>query len=649
MEKKIPYISRNYDDYRQALIDLSKKYYPELDFNFDDASVGSWFLDLNAVIADELSYHVDRAYQETNINSAMKTSSLFTLARNMGFKVPGPKGAMCEVAFKCIIPPERDGSTVKGPDFKNYGPIIKKGTKVSSGSQTFELLDELVFAHQFNYDGVSDRLIQPIRNSNSEIISYQVTKFAVVIAGESNIYKKYISSDDVVPFMEILLPAENVMNVESIIVKEGSSFQDNPTIAEFYMPEETTSTTTNIRFFEVDSLSQQYMWDAVYGVDGKPDIYEYHPSGSTETVYCVTKGVWKNVKHKFVTEYTDNGYLKVTFGAGLEGDTEPRNASTFAEYQITKMMRNNSLGVLPKADTTVFIRYRSGGGKASNLPKGAINTISYLNAEILDSGSQNKPDNYEVVRGRVLASISVESTMESVSGKDMPTSDELRNMMKYYTGAQQRCVTLKDYESRVMQMPAKYGCPFRVGAVEQNNKVMLYLLGVNNKGYLDKSLPLAMVENIQKYLSKYRMVNDLVEIKPGKIINLRFDVKVIIDKDYNACDVITAIKNTITNYMDVRKHDMGEDIFVGDISKEISKVDGVMNLVKLSVFNKHDNGYSSDRTEQDLVTGCDSNNTDYCDEIDLEASDMMLYSVGNMCMFEVKNPDKDINIEYKQK
>ena len=129
MEKKIPYISRNYDDYRQALIDMSKKYYPELDFNFDDASVGSWFLDLNAVIADELSYHVDRAYQETNINSAMKASSLFTLARNMGFKVPGPKGSMCEVAFKCIIPPERDELLITG---SIYGIIVLVGPCVGA-------------------------------------------------------------------------------------------------------------------------------------------------------------------------------------------------------------------------------------------------------------------------------------------------------------------------------------------------------------------------------------------------------------------------------------------------------------------------------------------------------------------------------------
>ena len=648
MEKKIPYISRNYDDYRSALVDLSKKYYPELDFNFDDASVGSWFLDMNAAIADELSYHIDRAFQETNIDSARKSSSLFTMARNMGFKVPGPKGSMCEVAFRCVLPVEDESSTSIGP-MKRLMPVIKKGTKVTSGSQTFELLEELDFSKQFSVNGVSNRLVQPIRDSNSKIISYYVTKFAVVVAGETSIYKKYISSDDVTPFMEILLPAENVMNVESIIVKEGSSFQSNPTLGEFYMPQEVNGKVK--RFFEVDSLSQQEIWtDKINPQTNKAQVYEYSYAVNEDDatyyypVYSVTKGEWKPVEHKFVTEYTDNGYLKITFGSGVEGQKVPRGSS-FAEYQMSKMMRSDSLGVLPNPDTTVFILYRSGGGKASNLPKGAVNSISYLNAEITGDGTPEE-------KGRVIASITVESTTESVSGKDMPSVDELKHLIKFSTASQERCVTLKDYVSRVQQLPAKYGCPFRVGAIEENNKVMLYLLGVNSAGELDKSLPVVMVENIQQYLSRYRMINDLVEIKPGRIFNIQFEPYVIIDKDYNVCDVITSIRDVVTNYMDVNKRQMGDNVYVGDIAKEISKVDGVINLIKLKVWGIHDGAYSTDRIEQDTL---DPN--DCCgdgvvesnrEEIDLEASDGIIYSRGDS-MIELKRPNEDILIKYKQR
>ena len=201
MEKKIPYISRNYDDYKSALIELSKTYYPELSLNFNDASVGSWIIDLNAAIADELSYHIDRVFQETNINSAKKVSSIYTMARNAGFKIPGPKGAMCEVAFTCVLPPDGSGSTKREPNW-TYAPIIKRGPKVSSGGQTFELMEELDFKKQFNEDGASNRLIQPNRDSNKVIVSYTITKYAVVIAGETNIYKKYVSASDIKPFMK---------------------------------------------------------------------------------------------------------------------------------------------------------------------------------------------------------------------------------------------------------------------------------------------------------------------------------------------------------------------------------------------------------------------------------------------------------------
>ena len=61
-------------------------------------------IDLNAAIADELSYHIDRVFQETNINSASKASSVYAMARNAGFKVPGPKGAMALVTFSCTLP-----------------------------------------------------------------------------------------------------------------------------------------------------------------------------------------------------------------------------------------------------------------------------------------------------------------------------------------------------------------------------------------------------------------------------------------------------------------------------------------------------------------------------------------------------------------
>ena len=156
-------------------------------------------------------------------------------------------------------------------------------------------------------------------------------------------------------------------------------------------------------------------------------------------------------------------------------------------------------------------------------------------------------------------------------------------MVKYNSGAQRRCITVKDYHDRVMKMPARYGCPFRVSTIEANNKVMMYLLGTDNGNHLSSVLPKQLIDNIQAYLSQYRSINDFVEIKSGKIINLQFDIDLFVDKNYAIGPVVNEVVDKVVNYMDINKHEIGEDIFVGDLEKEISKTDGVLNLIDLRV------------------------------------------------------------------
>jgi hypothetical protein len=68
--RKISYINKDFNDFREALISYTKEYYPELVDNLNDASIGSWMIDMVAGVSDSLSYHIDRSFQETQINSA---------------------------------------------------------------------------------------------------------------------------------------------------------------------------------------------------------------------------------------------------------------------------------------------------------------------------------------------------------------------------------------------------------------------------------------------------------------------------------------------------------------------------------------------------------------------------------------------------
>lgn len=662
-EKKISYLSRTYEDYKNSLIELTKKYYPEIADSLTDASIGSWLIDIVSVVGDNLSYYIDKAYNETNLESATKASSIYALARSNGFKIPGPKGSITELEFSCILPPStsvpNSSSSIGMPSFA-FAPIIKKGTRVKSNNgQYFETDEDIDFSEHFDKNGNVNRNIIPIIDSNNQIKSYKVTKTVTATAGISKIYKQSITAANTVPFMEFIIPDTNVMNVESIIFKDGGNFQSDPSIDEFYNENEFISAcdsvggTDTYRFFEVNSLIDQYVWGDDK-TDGSAKTYKfgfYNPtSGQDIPTYSVTKGKWNPITQKFITEFTDGGYLKVIFGSGeqIGQDVDVTAAKDFSKYQISRMVRNNFLGVLPKDGTTMYILYRVGGGKASNVAAGTINVITYLNAvnKTTPSTASDK-----ISAANIIASITVTNTIPSVSGKDAPNEDEIKAMIKYYNGAQERCVTVKDYESRIQMMPARYGCPFKVSAIEENNKIMIYVLLCNYLGQLSDAMPSEMMANILNYLSKYRTINDFVEIKTGKIINLSFEVDAYINKNYNTGDVVNSIISTVKDYMDVNKHQLGEDIYVSDIEKEISNIDGVINLIDLRIYNETGNGYSKDMISQQIVNYGGDGEYDYVpdgdrSEIDLDASDYILNSNADE-MFEIKYPDNDIRVRVK--
>ena len=671
-ENRISYSNRTYNDFRNAFIELTRNYYGDVYKDYSDAAIGQWLLELVSSLGDDLSYHTDRMFQETDINSAQQASSLLSLARNNGLKVPGKKSAICEAEISCELPLNEQGETGTGNlrlADDNYASVIKNGTLFSTGSVTFELMEDVDFREQFDADGISNRKIEPVRDSNGNIIAYTYTKLCIVVAGQSKIYKKVINATDVVPFMEILLTDRNILGVTSVILKDGTNLNTDPILSEFNVDEESyldKSGKTVQRFFEVDSLIDQFRYGYEVEEMDRDDIlggHYYNPiwedcnymddEGNKVTYRRVVKGKWKRLKNKFITEYTDNWQLKLIFGAGLRNEYGeiPSDAENFTQYMMSRMQANDYMGVLPESGKTLYVLYRVGGGEESNIAANTLTNIVYLNMTIC--GNDSDGDNSRKIRD-VQNSIAVTNTTPSYGGKDEPSSDELRYLIKYNSASQNRCVTVHDYYSKINQIPARYGCPFRVGIMEENNKVSIYALGLDYNGNLMKELAEQVADNIKEYLSQYRMINDFVEIKSGKIINLKFEVDIFVDKAYDKSEVAKRVIEAVIDYMDIQRHQMGEDIFLGDLQKEIGKLDGVINVIELRAYNPIGDGYSSDGITQQLVDVSNCCFDEYAEEgsnfdrqIDLKASDMILYSETNS-MFEILN-ENDVVVRVKQR
>jgi hypothetical protein len=419
------------------------------------------------------------------------------------------------------------------------------------------------------------------------------------------------------------------------------------------------------RYFECDSLADQWRFGSKvnYADDGVTcddmrdvHVYDDYTEGDSATTrttrYYV--GEWKPLSQKFITEYTDNGFLKVIFGSGNGYEEIPTDTTPYAEYVMSKQVNNNMLGVLPKEGWTMFILYRVGGGSATNLGPNSINKITLANIDWANDTSNTDGSR----RGDVITSMKVTNLSTALGGKDAPSTEEIKALMKYNTSAQNRAVTVKDYIVKLAQMPPRYGAPFRCCAIETNNKIEIDVLGLNSSGKLDSALPQTLAKNIVEYMSHYKQINDYIEIKSGRVYNIGISIDLFVDKNYTVANVVANVIEKVKSYFDVSTRNMGEDIFVGDLEKEITLEDGVLSLISLKVFKIWNGSYSPAKCPLPTKiygSACDSapsstftvkDNNAKVEEIDLDECDRVLSSDYNS-MYEVLNPTTDIWIKCK--
>ena len=603
MAKKISYATRDFAGLRQELVNLTNDYYPDLVKNTNDASIFSVLLDLNAAVADNLHFHIDRVWQETILDFAQQRQSLFHIAKTYGIRIPGvrPSVALCD--FSVNVPVRGD------KEDERYLGILKGGAQVSGGGQIFETIEDIDFSNPFNNKGEPNRLKIPNFDSNNSLISYTITKREAVVNGVTRIYRRVINQVDQKPFLKLYLPEQNVLGVVSIIHKDGTTFGANPTSTEF--------TTSTNRWYEVKSLMQ----DKVF----IPNTTSVSDKNNFKA------GDYMAVSNKFLTEYTPEGYFSLTFGSGTVDplDNLDNYITSNMKVNIASFLNNMSLGTVPKVNSTLFVKYRIGGGKDSNLGVNVITSVDSVEFNIQGPNS--------TINTQVEDSLSVTNITPAIGGADQPTIEEIRNMVAYNFAAQNRAVTLNDYKSLIETMPSTFGAPAKVNVMEEDNKVRIKLLSYDENGNLTDTVSNTLKNNILNYLSEFRMINDYLDIVSGEVIDMGLEVDLVIDKNTSQTDVIkTAIEN-IVDFFAIEKRKMGDPLFVGDLSKSVGNVSGVVNVVDLRVFGKIGGEYSSSEVSQSYKNNATK---------EIQQSDNTIFMKSNQ-IFQIRFPNKDIKIRIK--
>ena len=603
MSKQISYATRDFAGLREELVDLTKQYYPELISNFNDASIYSVLLDMNAGIADNLHYHIDRVWQETMLDFAQQRQSLFHIAKTYGIKLPGPRPSIALCDFSINVPVRGD------KDDERYEGILKSGAQVSGGGQIFEIVEDIDFSSPFNSKGEPNRLKIPNFDGNNRLVSYTITKREAVINGVTRIYRRVISSVDQKPFLKIFLPERNILGVTSVIHKDGSGYGANPTSDEFV--------SSDNRWYEVKSLIED-------------KIFVEDPTGASDKDNFKS-GDYMGIVNKFFTEYTPENYFSLTFGSGNVDpmDNLDNYMSGTMKVNLSTFLNNTSLGAVPKSNTTLFVKYRIGGGKETNLGINVINSMDTFDYVV------NGPNSS--VNDQVNQSLRVTNITPAVGGSDAPTVEEIRNMVAYNFAAQNRAVTLNDYKSMIETMPATFGAPAKVSVMEEDNKVRIKLLSYDETGNLIDTVSNTLKNNVLNYLSKYRMLNDYLDIQSGEVIDLGLEVDLVVNKNENTADIIKSVVQQTSSFFSIDKKKMGDPLLVGDLKTQIGNVVGVVNVIDIRVFNKIGGEYSSAQVAQSFI-----------DETTKEISQVesTIYMKSNQ-IYQVRFPNTDIKVRIK--
>ena len=152
-------------------------------------------------------------------------------------------------------------------------------------------------------------------------------------------------------------------------------------------------------------------------------------------------------------------------------------------------------------------------------------------------------------------------------------------------------------------------------------------------GKLSNSSTSLLKENIAEYLTEYRMVNDYIEVRDGKIYNLALTIDVYVA---NIADnqIANSIITLVTNFFDINNHQMDENIFLGPLQTEILTANGVINVIDIIVYNKVGGQYSNNTISQEIVDPATG---------EIQIINNTIYSTEDG-MFEIKYPQTDIKV-----
>jgi len=585
----VDYTSRDQQSIREDLDNYARNYYAKIYNNFSENSFESLVLDLISYEADNLSFYLDYQANEMLLDGASEFENIRQIGKQKGYKYRGRPSSFAMQTFYVIVPAS---STQDGPDVL-YFPTLKRGTKVLSNSGgVYTLLDDLTFTLD------DEIVVSQVDSSTGLPTFYAVKARGRIISGETKIEQINVGSFE--RFLNVSFEDEDFSEIISVFDLQGNEY------------------------FEVEHLTQNTIFRPVanFGATKNEPQSLLRPFA---------------VPRRFTVDFDDNEVF-LQFGMGqinnartINNRLDPSNSmiqkhgkqyiSDFS-FDPTNLVKGDKMGIVP-TNTTLFVAYRANTDITSNAEIGAITDIVEPIVEFQNREQLNETTIYEIIN-----SFETENE-EPVVGETLElTQEELKMRIMGSESSQMRGVTPQDYVSLCYKMPSRYGSIKRVNVVTDpqsaKRNLNLYIVSEDSEGNFIQSND-AIKENLKIWLNHYKMINDTIDILDGKIVNFGIDYEITTDINVDKYEVLNEAFIELRDYFEI-KMSIGESINITEIYKVLRDVDGLVDVLRLEIFNKTLGNYS----------------TTYLNIDEQMTIDGRFVVAPKNVVFELKYPERDI-------
>jgi hypothetical protein len=612
IRRNIQYINKDFTELRASLINYARTYFPTTYNDFSPASPGMMFMEMAAYVGDIMSFYLDNQIQETYLQYARQTNNLYELAYMFGYKPNVTQVATVELSFYQQVPALSSGSTYI-PDY-DYALFIPANTTVASAGPnviSFIIEDPVDFSVSSSGDPTEVTVYQ-VSSGGTVVDYFLLRKIRKAISSTINTTTFTFGTPQQFATVEILSP--DIVGVLDIVDLDGNTW------------------------YEVDYLAQDTIYDSIKNTNvNDPNLSQYQG----DTPYLLQL---REVQRRFTTRFLNSTTLQLQFGAGTSADTDeeilpnPDNVGLGLPFEQDKLTTafapsnfifTKTYGIAP-SNTTLTVRYLTGGGVSANVPANTITSILSGTPQFLNNNLTPNTAN------TVFNSLVVNNLAAADGGGDGDTTEEIRQNASANFATQLRNVTQDDYLVRSLSMPARYGViskayiePTKAQSVQSGAAASildLYVLSFDVNSKL-RATSLALKQNLSTYLSQYRMVNDSINIKDAFIINIGVNFDIIVLPNFNSNEVLTRCILVMQDFFTIDKWQINEPIILRDLYVILDEIEGVQTVKNITISNKVGTnlGYSSYAYD---VAGATINN--------------VVYPSLDPMVFEVKYPNTDI-------